>query len=301
MNRVFIYSKRDAICALFPYAAFLGQSGHQEVLNAISRAAWRGGYYSQFLIPILPYITTLFAKLNAPSLNRAIVLALSHVYRCDLLANQTTVMKWAAAAMEVPYTEETCLAVVSTLLSVASQNSLRSYIPVGLWKRLKNISSPPPGIYWSISWGTSPDVVRYVRGLGDIEILKSYFLFVWSEWNQCSCVEEMEISIREDFSGIRMWGHREDLVKQLDYVLGQLGRGLGYLNQHAPWIVYEGEVEFVQGKYERLKEVLLDVDKDAINTLTSAPSHYFQQVYPDLLICTESYSTFACSLPLPCP
>ena len=245
------------------------------MLDAISRAAWRiGGYY---MSPILPYIVTLFSKPSAPSLNRAIVLALPHVYRSDLLTSkETTVMKWAAAAMEVPYTEDTGLAVVDTLLYAASNNSLRSCIPVGVWKRLKNISSPTSVIHIRKGRGSSPDIVRYVRGLGDIEILTSYFLLVLSERNVRNDIHEVEISMREDFSGIGMWGHRGDLVKRLDYVLGQLGRGLEYLKleQYSPQFWDESRVELAKEQYQKLKEVLLEVDKDAMDTLTGAPSRY---------------------------
>jgi hypothetical protein len=76
------------------------------------------------------------------------------------------------------------------------------------------------------------DTVRHFRGLGDVDILKSYFLFIWSEWSQLSDVGGMLVSIREDFGGIGMGHHRDDLIKRLDHVLGQLDRGLDYLEQH---------------------------------------------------------------------
>jgi hypothetical protein len=41
----------------------------------------------------------------------------------------------------------------------------------------------------------------------------------------------MSAAIREDFGGIEMGPHREDLIKQVDHVLAQLDRGLGYLKQ----------------------------------------------------------------------
>ena len=42
-------------------------------------------------------------------------------------------------------------------------------------------------------------------------------------------VTEMEISIREDFGGIRMGRDREDLINRLDYIPRQLDMGLEYL------------------------------------------------------------------------
>ena len=104
-----------------------------------------------------------------------------------------------------------------------------------IWAWLKKQPILPP-VCLGRRCGTTPDTVRHVRGLGNFEILKSYLLLVWSEWDDL-CIDglnEMEIAIREEFGGIWVRGHREDLVKRLDYVLGRLGFGLGYLEQYNP-------------------------------------------------------------------
>ena len=36
------------------------------------------------------------------------------------------------------------------------------------------------------------------------------------------CLMEMKTSIRKDFGGIGMWGHRDDLIKHLDFIHGEL-------------------------------------------------------------------------------
>ena len=82
--------------------------------------------------------------------------------------------------------------------------------------------------------GSSGDVVHQVQALGDVEILKSYLLLVWSEWDyidnqQSGGLTKMLITLREDFSGIWMWCHQQDLIEWLDHILGQLDRGLNHL------------------------------------------------------------------------
>lgn len=88
------------------------------------------------------------------------------------------------------------------------------------------------------------NVARQVQALGDIDILKSYLLLVWSEWDHLpSCGFCMMCTlIEEDFGGIGMGCHQEDLIKHLDYILGQLDQGLGYLKQHVPSL-HEQEVQ----------------------------------------------------------
>ncbi|KAF9647586.1 hypothetical protein BDM02DRAFT_3116806 [Thelephora ganbajun] len=130
------------------------------------------------------------------------------------------------------------------------------------------------------------DVVRRVRALGDIEILKSYFLLVWSEWDiphrNHIGYGEMERSIREDFGGIGMDPHRKDLIKRLDYILERMDRGPGYLKQHKGWF-NKNMFQHTKKRYRDLKEVLLEVDRKAMEILI------------------KSHSTFVCALPLPCP
>ena len=108
-----------------------------------------------------------------------------------------------------------------------------------------------------------------VRELGDVEILESYFLLVWSEWNVVhrDGVDEMRASIREDFSGIGMGRCREVLIERLDHVLGQLDRGLGYLKQQNS-LLDEDHIPTAREQYGELREVLLEVDKGASEILT---------------------------------
>jgi hypothetical protein len=108
---------------------------------------------------------------------------------------------------------------------------------------------------------TDEDVVRFVRELGDIGILKQYFLLVWSEWNLVDIYgfDQMKSSISEDFGGSGMRNDRRELIERLDQVLGQLDRGLEYLRQHNDQIT-DNHVRVSKRDYGRLKAVLLEVD-----------------------------------------
>ena len=238
--------------------------------NSISRATSVSKPVGFVWRHLEPYITTLFGEQNSHSLNRIIVLVSPNVRWDNTVHGPNAVVRWAAAASAVRHTEEVGQSVVNTLLQIASNVSLQSHIPVETWACLEEPQSLPP-VCLGRYWGTKECVVRLVRGLGDIEILKSYFLLVWSEWDSilASGFYEMETSIREDFGGIGMCHHREDLIRRLDHVLGRLGRGSEYLKRHKPWID-EYHILTGKGEYGRLREVLLEVEREAMNTLIRA-------------------------------
>lgn len=269
-DRGLIFSNRKAVCALLPYATSLEQGGQREMVDVISRAARTSGSI-WFMRHIRRYITTLLGKPSSPPLNRVIALVSPHISWGDILHGRSAVIRWAAAVSVVPETEEIGQSVADTLLQLSDISSLRPHIPVGTWAWLKKVQSLPP-VCHGRTVGSWPDVVRHVRGLGDVEILKSYFLLVWSEWDYLYYpgLEEMGISVQEDFAGIGMWGHRKDLINRLDYVQEQLNRGLEYLNQHDPRIDHY-HVRTAQARYGKLHEVLLEVDGEATKTLTREP------------------------------
>src|ERR1700753_3916763 len=92
------------------------------------------------------------------------------------------VVWWGAATSAVPYTKELGKRVVDALLGIAFVDCLRPHIPVTAWAWLKRLPLLPRSCRGRTN-GTTSDIVHHVRGLGDIEILKSYFLLIWSEWN----------------------------------------------------------------------------------------------------------------------
>jgi hypothetical protein len=182
--------------------------------------------------------------------------------------DENTVTRWAGVASEAQPTEEVGRSVVDALLEIACDDSLRPHIPIEFWARMKDQQSPLP--YFPRDKGskrTSGQVIRFVRELGDVGIVKSYFLLVWSEWNWVDGYgsREMVVSIKEDFGGIGMRKDRRDLIERLDQVLGQLDRGLEYLRQHN-YQINNYHVRESKELYGSLKAELLKLDSEEVST-----------------------------------
>ena len=258
--RTSLESMCRAIDALVPYAIRLEQGGQQDMINVILLVA-RVSVLIFRSDPILPHIAAVFDKSSPSSLDRVITIISPYVpWSYPVMQTGGTVARWAAAASAVPYSEEVGQSVANALLQISFHNSLRSDIPINLWAWLKK-RPPLSPMRWRQLNGSPDSAVHHVRTLGDIEILKSYLLLIWSEWNHLGFYSYRAIHtlIGEDFDGIGMRCHRDDLIKRLDHVLGQLGRGLEYFKQHEPKIDEE-HIQQRKGQYERLKNVLLEVD-----------------------------------------
>jgi len=216
---------------------------------------------------IRPLIATLLNKESHVSLKQAVILASPHLRWRDFLNNKEFVKLLVAAASAVPYTEEVGMSVVDTLLQIASNDSLRSSIPLDVWSWLNERPSLP-ATCWGRYLGSHQNVVRTIRRLEDVETLKSFLLLVWSEWDglYSESLEEIGFSIREDLSEIEMWRHREDLLRHLDRILGQLDLGTEHLRQHDPDI-NEGDIQRRKDQYGILREVLLEVEMEATEML----------------------------------
>lgn len=219
---------------------------------------------------IIQPIVTLFNEAIPDPPNRVVTLMSPHV-PWTWWSNEDTVAWWAAAASATPYTGEVGRSVVDTLLQIASNASLTPYISFSIWAWLKKQPSLPP-ICHGRSVGTKNHVVHRVRELGNVDILESYLLLVWSEWDTISAegFAEMCTSIREDLGGIWMGHHREVLIKRLDSVLGQLDRGLGHLKQYKTTLT-EYDIVTAKQQYRKLKDALLEVDREALEILTRTP------------------------------
>ena len=132
--------------------------------------------------------------------------------------------------------------------------------------------------------------MKAVKGLKNIEILKSYLLLVWSEWDAIGDgFDEMCALLYEDFSGVEMGHHQVDLIQQLDHILGQLDQGLEYLMQYNPHLDGE-DPHFMAQQYRKLKEVLQEVQRRM----------YFLMIpllctLTPVEICRISYSIHVCS------
>ena len=290
-----IMDKRKALGALFPYVVRLEQGGHQEMVETF---------------------TCIAAAINSKrfvwdhiKLDQVLTLTSPHIPWSDGPYDRTVVAKWALAALVIPPTEDLSQSVIDVLLHTASVNSLRPHIPTGVWTWLKKQPSLPSQF---LGWpeATNKAIVCQVRELGDIEVIEGYLLLVWSEWR---CVEnleqdsigvskqdttgsseqdsagsseqgfigsqsglvEMHISILEDFSGVGIGHHRENLINRLDYVLGELDQGLEYLEQHKQ-NVNEDYIQTAKEQYGGLRRLLLEVDREAMKTLTRmSPGLFF--------------------------
>jgi hypothetical protein len=113
---------------------------------------------------------------------RAIVLLLPYIRWDWPIDREDLIQRWATAASAITYTEGIAQSVVDTLLQIASEEELLPYIPVNVWSWLTK-RPPLPSTCLGRNIGTCPHVLKAVRALKDIEVLKSYFLLVWSEWN----------------------------------------------------------------------------------------------------------------------
>lgn len=251
-----IILKHKAINTLFPLAIFLEQVGQQGMINAILRVARAStSKYSnlgKFMWrPVVPYISRLFEKQSPTSLNRVIVLISPYVPAEGTLHNRIAISRWAEATMAVPYTEEVGQSVVDALLQISFLDILQPHIPIEIWGMLKKRPSLPP-ITNGIGWGRHVSTIICVRGLGDIDILKSYFLLAWRDnYNlHFNSLHEMENSMREDFGGVGMEYHRKELIEHLDHVLRRLSRRRD-----------SSFSRLGKTQYTRLKEVLLEGDR----------------------------------------
>jgi len=253
-----IRSKRKATTALFSYVVRQEQEGGGGMMDVFLRVV------KLRLFTIGPQITTLFGKGNSDSLNRVITLVSPYApWESREFHSDTVIRRWAAAASAVPYTEEVGRCIVDALLQISSFNFLQPHIPADVWGLLKKRPPLPPFCVGRFL-GTTGCVVRRVRELGDVEILKSYLLLVWSEWDvvHSEGFTDMCVLIRDDFGGIWMGGHWGELIGRLDHVLGRLDQGFGSsLQPHR-----------IKKQYEELKEILLEVDKEATEILTRTPS-----------------------------
>ena len=283
-----LQSKRKAIIALLPYAVLQERDGQSEMFDAIIHATRASGMVWH---RIAQSVSTLLSVASP----RAIILVSLYFHR-DWLQEGDVIQRWAEAASVAPYSEDVAQSVVDILLQSASDPRLSQHITADIWAWLTKRPSLPP-ICLGRHFGTYTRVVKAVQALEDAEVLKSYFLLVWSEWNgvlsdspyllserppthriSSSCPLSsstpnthppntsddvscsfclMRISIQKDFGGVGMERHRADLVHHLDHVLTQLDRGPGYLWQHGP-DTNADDLQRRKDQYRILRETLLD-------------------------------------------
>ena len=270
-----------AITALLPYAVWQEQNGQHDMFNTFLytirtlRKPW------STWLQIEPFVIMLLNEESTVSKKQAVVLLSPHL-PWWVFKDEHLVQLWAAAVLEVPYTDEIGLSVVDTLLNIASNSHLQPHVPVIMWTWLNRRPFLPP-ICNGRAMGSALDVLQAVHGLRDAETLKSYLILIWSEWDCLfsrwdrhrvlhdalypmggpPCKEDLPqmcTTIKEVFSGVGMGHHQEDLLKRLDHVLGQLDLGLDYLQQHKPSLD-EDAIQQMKEQYRELREVMLEVSR----------------------------------------
>jgi hypothetical protein len=274
------------IDALLPYVVRRAQDGQPEMFNTFLSTATASGERGYPWCRIAPHAVRLLCEASP----RVIILASPHIPWRYLTGD--SVQRWTTAASEFPYTEEVRQSVVDALLHIASLSEPSPHIPISVWSWLTKQPSLPPSS-WGCFLGTHVHVVKAVRRLDDIEILKSYLLLIWSEWDiiRPDGLDEICVSIREDFGGIGMGRHRAALIQHLDHVLGQLDRGLGYLQQQNPDLG-EPRLQEMKRQYGKFEEVLLEVERRTsspmavlFDELTQVEMH---RISRDVYVCSSS-------------
>ena len=255
-----LHFKSKAITAFFPYAIWQEKDGDPTMLDAFMRASWASGLLYFTWHRADRFVSALLSEATP----RAIVLSSPHIPWYLLTDRGDLVGLWAAATSAIPYTEEVAQCVVDTLLQIASRSKLLPYITPDIWAWLTTRPSLPPvcvGRYY----GTYGHVAEAIRKLEDVDILKSYMLLAWSEWDALwnEGFDQICASIRGDFGGAGMDRHWVELIQRLDHVLGELAQGLGHLQKRNP-ILRAYDFQLMDDQYKRLRETLLEANMEAI-------------------------------------
>ena len=285
--------KRKAITTLLPYAIWQELNGEPRMLDVLLYAT-----RASKMLGFTWHRAKQFANVTfSNATTRAIILISPHI-PWDLLPDrEDLVQQWAAATSVVPYSEEVAQSVVDTLLQIVSTRDPLPHITIDVWSWLTELPYLPPvcvGRYF----GTQQRVVDAVRRLEDIEILKSYLLLTWSEWDTFDSYHEICALADKDFGGFGMGHHRVDLIQRLDLILDRLDWGFEYFVQQNPHF-REDFFQSMKYQYQRLRETLLEIHIKATTCMFN-PSIMF------LCILTQakfigSRTMFMCALPLPCP
>ena len=255
--------KRKAITALFPHAVWQERDREYPIPDVFSHAVKTARPARFWWRHVRPPVSMLLGDTSRVSTNRALIPISPCMPRGNQDFREHLARVWAEALSTVPMEEEFAPSVGDTLLQIASLESLPPDVCVDAWPWLTLLPLLPP-VCKGRKIGSNLRVVQVVRNLKDIEILKSYLLLIWSEWDCLSDdgYGEVEISVHEDFEGIDESFHREVLLDQLDGVLTQLDRRLEGLRQHKLDL---NEVDICTGKdqYLAIRNILSGVGTGA--------------------------------------
>jgi len=256
-------SKRKAINTFLLYAIWQERNGQPELLDTFllaARASRVLGY--MWFNTHRQFISTLLSGGVSP---RALILVSPYIPWSKLIFSGGLIQQqWVAATCAVPYTEEVGQSVVDTVLQITSRREQLPHNPTDIWLWFTGWPSLPP-VCLERDFGTYPHVVKTIRGLKDTEVLKSYLLHAWSQWNSiwAEGFNEICASIHEDLGGFEMGHHRVDLIQRLDYILSQLYQGPEHFEQYGLGF-NEGFLQTMTDQYQTLREILLEMELKVI-------------------------------------
>jgi len=257
-----LHTKHKVVVSFLSYAIWQERGGKPEMLNTCLAATRTSGKSLEWWYQRIGNPPHSVLREATP---RAVVLVSPHIPWHLWPDKEGFVQLWVAAASVVQYTEEVARCVVGTMLVIASHDTLLQYLTVGLWSWLTKRPTLHP-FCMGRDRISHRCVVKAVRGLGDIEILKSYLLIAWSEervlWN--SGLNEMCAVLREDFGGVGTGHHRADLVQLLDQILNRLKQGFEPPERFGLYRTPRSHEE-IKDHYEKLKNILLEVNVEAVS------------------------------------
>jgi len=289
--------KSKVIHPLFWYAVQQERRGDTGLFDAILnliRREFDGSHSHELLWPLSA------SKMCTYGSPRAVAFAGPYIYWSQRQSAdaQSLISKWAAGISVAPHTEEVAGIVVDTLLQIVAIPHLRPFIPADTWSWLNDRPPLPPSCK-GLESGCNRDIVRTVRALGDIGILTSYLITMWSEWNLLHISEfvEMRVSVREDFKGIGMGYHRAELIQRLDSIsINQRSRrpsatpsvtsahsfrGTTIYGGWAAGLYPESESQHrepesqhreLESQHQEFKRILQEMDQEATEILNRMPS-----------------------------
>ena len=193
---------------------------------------------------------------------------------------QDLISRWIIGISVAPRTEEVARCVAGTLLQIAAYPHLRPFIPADAWLWLNERPSLPP-VREDRRLGSGRDIIRMVRELGDMGVLTSHLIMIWSEWKPLDDDEfaEMRMSVCEDFNGVGSGYHRAELIQRMDCILGEVDRQSGHhetvLGVQRLWGSNEEVYSRVmKDQYVTLKRMLQEVDREATEILYRTPPNF---------------------------
>ena len=207
-------------------------------------------------------IPRLLAEGRPIALKRAAILALPHLELVWLDSDeiQDFIELWMSAAEALDDAEDVCQAVVDVLLQMAFFQSVRAHITARAWSWLNKRPALPPRCRGRLLCSIGSNVLPAIRARNDIELLTSYLITMWSEWDCAGewVFEGMCRTLVEVFrgGGDEVGEYRKDLLGRLNLVLGELGKGLGYLKVRHP-DMQPDEFEVIRERYRGLKRILV--------------------------------------------